>query len=160
MKPTPTLFLRIVLIFLALPVIAACIFVYPVVTLRGSEILPEFALFRYIYLVILYVASILYFYALYQGYKLLNIIGQNNAFTFLSVKALKNIKLSALGITLLLFTFMPVVYRVADLDDAPGLILFVSLFMSIPLVISVFAGLLEKLLYEAIQIKTENELTV
>lgn len=160
MKPSSTLFLRIVIVILALPVIAACIYVYPIVSLRGSEILPEFAQFRIIYLIILYIASLLYFYALYQGFVLLNVIDHNNAFTLLSVKALKNIKLSALGITLLLFTFMPIIYFIADMEDAPGLIIYTALFMMIPLVISVFAGLLEKLLFEAIQIKTENELTV
>jgi hypothetical protein len=160
MKHSSTLVLRIVILCLGVPVLALCIFVYPIITLRGSEILPEFAYLRFPYLFALYMASILYFYALYQGFKLLNYIDLNKAFSDLSVKALKNIKNSALLISLILFTFMPIVFHVAQMDDAPGLILFGAAFMCIPLVVSVFAALLEKLLNEAIQIKIENELTV
>lgn len=160
MKPSSTLFLRLVIIALGLPILALCIFVYPIVTLRGSEILPEFAYLRFPYLIALYIASLLYFYALYQGFRLLNYIDLNKAFSDLSVYALRNIKYSALFISLILFTFMPIVFHVAQLDDAPGLILFSAAFMCIPLVVSVFAALLEKLLNEAIQIKSENELTV
>jgi hypothetical protein len=160
MKTNSTLFLRIVILALALPILALCIFVYPVFTLRGSEILPEFAYLRVPYLIALYIASLLYFYALYQGFRLLNYIDSNKAFSNVSVYALRNIKYSALMISLILFTFMPIVFHVAQLDDAPGLIIVGAAFMCIPLVVSVFAALLEKLLNEAIQIKVENELTV
>ncbi len=160
MKPSSTIFLRIVIFILGLPILAACFYVYPIVTLRGSEILPQFAFMRIPYLTILYVASLLYFFALYQGFRLLNYIDQNNAFSDLSVKALSNIKISALCITGLLVTFMPVAYTVGDMDDAPGIIILAAAIVFIPLVISVFAALLEKLLHEAIQIKSENDLTV
>jgi hypothetical protein len=160
MKPSSTLFLRVVIFVLGLPILAACFYVYPIVTLRGSEILPQYAFMRIPYLTILYVASFLYFFALYQGFRLLNYIDQNNAFSDLSVNALKNIKISALSITVLLISFMPVAYTVGDMDDAPGIIILAAAIVFIPLVISVFAALLEKLLHEAIQIKSENDLTV
>ncbi len=91
---------------------------------------------------------------------LLKYIDQNNAFSDDSVRALKNIKISALIITLLLISFMPVAYTIADLDDVPGILLLSLAIMFTPLVMSVFAALLEKLLHEAIQIKSENDLTV
>ena len=160
MKPSSTLFLRIVIIILALPILAACIFVYPIITQRGAEIYTQFAFMHYPYLFILYLASILYFFALYQGMNLLKYIDQNNAFSDDSVRALKNIKISALIITLLLISFMPVAYTIADLDDVPGILLLSLAIMFTPLVMSVFAALLEKLLHEAIQIKSENDLTV
>lgn len=160
MKPSSTLFLRIVIFILGLPVLAACFFVFPIVTLRGSEILPQFAFMYIPYLIILYTASALYFFALYQGFRLLKYIDHNNAFSDLSVNALKKIKISALSITLLLISFMPVAYAIADQDDAPGIILISAAIMFTPLVMSVFAALLEKLLHEAIQIKSENDLTV
>jgi hypothetical protein len=48
----------------------------------------------------------------------------------------------------------------AEVDDAPGLILvgMVPIFTS--LVIAVFAAVLQRLLQEAIDIKSENDLTV
>ncbi len=160
MRPSSTIFLRVVIFILGLPILAACIFIYPIVTLRGSEILPQFAFMRYPYLIILYSASLLYFFALFQGFRLLKYIDQNNAFSDLSVKALRYIKLSALGITGLLISFMPIAYTVGDVSDAPGIIILAISVVFIPLVISVFAALLEKLLHEAIQIKSENDLTV
>lgn len=55
---------------------------------------------------------------------------------------------------------MPFVYFLAEKDDAPGLIIigFVPIFASI--VIAVFAAVLQRLLQEAINIKSENDLTV
>jgi hypothetical protein len=102
----------------------------------------------------------LYFFALYQGFRLLDNIDANDAFSDLSVNALKNIKVSAFAISIVLATFMPIVYYVADIDDAPGLILIGAAIVFTPIVISVFAALLERLLKEAIRIKSENDLTV
>lgn len=160
MKQSSTLFLRIVIFVLGLPILASCLFVFPIFTLRGSEILPEFAYLRFPYLFALYLASLLYFFALYQGFRLLDNIDHNEAFSDLSVNALKNIKYSAFAISIVLATFMPIVYYVADLDDAPGLILIGTAIVFTPIVISVFATLLERLLKEAIRIKSENDLTV
>ena len=55
---------------------------------------------------------------------------------------------------------LPFVYIVAELDDAPGLIIvgMVPIFAS--MVIAVFAAVLQRLLQEAIDIKSENDLTV
>ena len=48
----------------------------------------------------------------------------------------------------------------AELDDAPGLGVIALAFVCMPLVIATFAAVLEKLLQNAIDIKSENDLTV
>jgi hypothetical protein len=108
----------------------------------------------------MYVSVIPFFVALYQAFKLLIYIDKNQAFSELSVKALKNIKFCAMTISGLYVVIMPFVYLVADLDDAPGLIIIgmVPIFASI--VIAVFAAVLQRLLQEAIDIKSENDLIV
>jgi hypothetical protein len=55
---------------------------------------------------------------------------------------------------------MPYIFYVADRDDAPGVsvIGFIIIFASF--VIAVFAAVLERLLQNAIEIKSENDLTV
>lgn len=55
---------------------------------------------------------------------------------------------------------LPFIYFVARLDDAPGLIVLGMFVVFAAFVISVFAALLQKLLQVAIDIKTENDLTV
>lgn len=54
----------------------------------------------------------------------------------------------------------PLFYIFAEVDDAPGVI-FVGLVVPFTsMVIAVFAAVLQKLLQEAINIKSENDLTV
>jgi hypothetical protein len=55
---------------------------------------------------------------------------------------------------------LPFVYLVADLDDAPGLMIIGMVPIFASLVIAVFAAVLQKLLQEAIDIKSENDLIV
>lgn len=55
---------------------------------------------------------------------------------------------------------IPYLFHVAQLDDAPGLGLIALAFASSPLVVATFAAVLEKLLQSAINIKSENDLTI
>lgn len=55
---------------------------------------------------------------------------------------------------------MPFVYLIAELDDAPGLIIIGMIPIFASTVIAVFAAVLKKLLQEAIDIKSENDLIV
>ena len=49
---------------------------------------------------------------------------------------------------------------IAQWDDAPGLALIDLVIIGASMVIAVFAAVLQRLLQEAIDIKTENDLTV
>jgi len=55
---------------------------------------------------------------------------------------------------------MPLYYIVARAGDAPGIIVIGIVFIFAPLVVSVFAAVLQKLLQNAIDIKRENDLTI
>jgi len=55
---------------------------------------------------------------------------------------------------------MPYIIYVADKDDAPGAVMLGLVFIFAPLITSVFAAVLEKLLQKALDIKSENDLTV
>ena len=101
-----------------------------------------------------------FYFALYQAFKLLSYIDKNKAFSELSVKALKNIKYCAITISILYVVVMPFVYLVAETDDAPGLIVIGMVIIFASMVIAVFAAVLQRLLKEAIDIKSENDLTV
>ena len=48
----------------------------------------------------------------------------------------------------------------AEVDDAPGLIILGMVIIFASMVIAVFAAVLQRLLQEAINIKSENDLTV
>ncbi len=158
MKRGSTLFLKLAVILMGVPVIALCIFV--IFELAKNPVNPDYDHIIYPLVIGMYVSVIPFFVALYQAFKLLSYIDKNQAFSQMSVQALKNIKQCAIIISVLYAIILPFVYMVAELDDAPGLIIvgMVPIFAS--MVIAVFAAVLQRLLQEAINIKSENDLTV
>ncbi len=73
---------------------------------------------------------------------------------------MKKIKFAAFSISAIYAATLPFVYVVAEIDDAPGLILVGMIPIFASLVVAVFTAVLQKLLNEAINIKSENDLTV
>lgn len=160
MKKVTTLFLKVAVVFLGIPILALCIFLVPELANVASKMLPEFAFVKYFVYIVLDASAIPYFFALYQAFLLLRYIDNNKAFSDLAVKPLKKIKICAITISILHLFVLPLFYVFAELDDAPGVI-FVGLVVPFAsLVIAVFAAVLQKLLQEAIHIKSENDLTV
>ncbi len=159
MKKGSTLFLKGVLTIMVLILLALCIFAFPQVGPGMAAEFPSVPYLKYAFLTP-YAAALPFFFAIYQSWKLLNLIDRNKAFSELSVKALRAIKYCGVGMSLVFFASYPFAFGVAEADDAPGLILMWLLVIGAPLIISVFAALLEKLLQNAIDIKSENEFTV
>jgi hypothetical protein len=145
-----TLFLKIAVIIIGIPVVALCLFWLP----GFINYLPNFIIIG------VYATAIPFFFALYQAFKLLCYIDTNKAFSELSVTALKNIKHCAVCISVIYAVIIPFLYPIAEADDAPGLLAFPMMIVFGSMVIAVFAAVLQKLLRNAIDIKSENDLTV
>ncbi|WP_445506083.1 DUF2975 domain-containing protein [Niallia sp. 03190] len=160
MKRGSTLFLKIAVILIGIPILALCIFLVPEIAKFAAELYPNIASIKYLVFIDLYAAAIPFYFALYQAFKLLHYIDKNNAFSQISVKALKKIKYCAITISSLFVVGMPLFYLVAERDDAPGIILIGLVIIFASTVIAVFAAVLQMLLKEAIDIKSENDLTV
>jgi hypothetical protein len=158
MKQGSTLFLKLAVFLIGAPILALGVFGLP--WLMNHPVNPDYAHMLYPIVAGMYLSTIPFFGALYQAFKLLSYIDKNDAFSELSVQALKKIKICALVISGLYVVILPFVFLLADLDDAPGLIIIgmVPIFGS--MVIAVFAAVLQRLLQEAINIKSENDLTV
>jgi hypothetical protein len=149
-----TVFLKFVVCLIGLVVLALCIFVLPVgiSTDKTGE-------YRNI-LLGLYIPAIPFFFALYQAILLLNYIEKNKAFTELSIKALKNIKNCAITISILFALGMPYIFYVADKDDAPGVVAIGLIIIFASFVIATASALFQSLFQNAVDIKSENDLTV
>ncbi len=160
MKRGTTLFLKIAVILIGIPVLALCIFLVPEIGNFAAELYPDIAYMKYLVLIDLYAAAIPFYFALYQAFKLLSYIDKNKAFSDLSVKALKTIKYCAITISILFAAGMPLFYLIAEKDDAPGVIVLGLVIIFASMVIAVFAAVLQRLLQEAIDIKSENDLIV
>ncbi|GIQ71186.1 DUF2975 domain-containing protein [Xylanibacillus composti] len=155
-----TLFLKITVLLMGLPVLALCLFVLPGFTEYFAGLTPVLDFFRYPFLIGLYATAVLFFVALYQTFKLLTYIDKNQAFSELSVKALRRIKQCAIAISAAYILFMPLIFLMAEADDAPGMVVIGMVVIFGCMVVAVFAAVLEKLLNNAIEIKSELDLTV
>ncbi|WP_071392881.1 DUF2975 domain-containing protein [Bacillus tuaregi] len=163
MKRGSTLFLKTAVICIGIPVLALCIFLLPQIASVAIEHAKDGDVLAYVVfgiLAIMYVSAIPFYYALYQAFRLLNYIDKNQAFSELSVAALKKIKHCAITISCLYVSALPLVFIIAEWDDAPGLVLMGMVIVGASMVIAVFAAVLQRLLKEAIDIKSENDLTV
>ncbi|MGE4284617.1 MAG: DUF2975 domain-containing protein, partial [Clostridia bacterium] len=117
------LFLKLAVFLMGLPVLAVCIFLLPKIAGFFAQLNPKLGFLQYPFLIGLYVTAIAFFVALFQALKLLSYIDKNQTFSDLSVKALNNIKYCAITISALYVVFMPLLFLMADADDAPGIIL-------------------------------------
>ena len=111
------------------------------------------------FLAFAYVASIPFFMALYQAFKVVGYAGHNKVFSPAAVNALRTIKFCAIaiiGFVAASVVFMPF----SDPDDRPpGVVMrIVIAFGSI--VIATAAAMFERILKNAVDIKSENDLTV
>jgi hypothetical protein len=157
-KRGKTIFLKLAVLLIGVPILALCIFGIP--WLANNPVNPNYAGALYPIVIIMYVSVIPFIVALYQAFRLLSYIDKNEAFSLISVRSLKTIKYCAIVISSLYFVMLPFVYVVAEKDDAPGLILIGMVPIFASLVIAVFSAVLQRLLQEAIDIKSENDLVV
>ena len=160
MKQASTLFLKATLFVMGGLALALCIFAVPAISNGVGVEWPQLAHLKYPILIGGYLTAIPFFLALYQAFRLLTYIDTNTAFSASSVGALKHIKYYGIAMSGLYAAGMPILFQIANADDAPGLILFGMLFVAAPMVIAVFAAVLQKVLQSAIDIKSENDLMV
>jgi len=153
MKKRSTLFLKLTISLIGILVLVLCIsFTSEVAKAGGGLFFPI--------LIIIYVTAIPFFFALHQTLRLLSYIDKNIAFSELSVKSLGNIKHCAIAISILYIVGMPFLFFVADKDDAPGLVGFGIFFILASIVAATFAAVLQRLVQNGLDMKSENDLTI
>lgn len=158
MERMTTLLLRLVIYIVGLIVLGLCIFWLPYQANFFAETAPEFAHLKYPLLFGIYATAIPFFVALFQGLKLLRYIDKKQAFTDLSVVSLRNISYSAVAIGILYL--VGIIFLVSQNAGHPGIVLISLVIIFAMIVIAVFAAVLQKLLKNVIDIKSENDMTV
>lgn len=163
MKRGSTVFLKIAIFLIGTSVLALCIFLLPKMGIEAFEQAQKGAGLAYVIvgvLLIMYGSAIPFYISLYQALLLLRYIDKNEAFSELSVNALKKIKNCAKLIFCMYILALPLIFIIAERNDAPGFILLGMVIAGASLVIAVFVAVLQRLLRQAIDIKSENDLTV
>ncbi|MBP6945019.1 DUF2975 domain-containing protein [Patescibacteria group bacterium] len=160
MKISSTRFLQVVIVLIGL---AALTFLLGEPHLEGRNVQATFfeIYFNDPFLAYAYTASIAFFVALAQTYKLLGYIAQNEVFSGRAVTALCIIKRCALVlIPFVLGAEAYFFFVVRGTDDIAGGVVMGLLMLLGSIIMAAAAGLFEKLLQTAVEIKSENELTV
>lgn len=155
-----TLFLKMALIAIGIIVLFFCALVFPNVLIKVSYTYPKIVLTRYLFTGCLYLSAILFYIAEGYAYRILQLIDRDNVFSGQALHAIKQIKYAVGGMGVCYLLFLPMIYWVADVEDAPGMIIIMTVIAMIPFVVAVFAAILEKLLQKATQLKVESQYTV
>jgi hypothetical protein len=160
MKRSSTIFLQIVIVLIGIGALALMLW-EPHLEGRNAHATLFEIYFKDPFLAYAYTASIAFFVALYQAFKLLGYIGANEVFSQRSVKALRTIKYCAM--TLVAFIVGAEAYLfifVRGKDDIAGGVMIGLLMVFVSVVAATAAAVFERLLQSAVEIKSENDLTV
>ncbi|MDR9855151.1 DUF2975 domain-containing protein [Paenibacillus sp. VCA1] len=158
MRLRSTLFLKVAVWIIGITVFAMCVFWFPSLARDAAKFNPEIAYLRYPVLIGLYMTTLPFYFALYQALTLLNNIEKGNAFSKLAVISLGHIKNCAL-IIIVLYVIGMFLLAVQNALH-PGLAIIGGVIIFAATVISLFAAVLQELLRSALNLKTENELTI
>lgn len=161
MKKSSTLFLKAVLVLVAIGVLAGLIR-FPQ-TEGVAKNLDLVSIYTSPFILYMYIGSIPFFIGLYQAFKLLNLIDANKAFTQGAVNILRNMKFASLaligfiGLALIYIRFLAP-HGIDDDPAGPTMLGFVVSFAVA--VIATACAVFQKLFQNAVNLKSENDLTV
>jgi hypothetical protein len=159
MKRSSTIFLRVVIVLIG--IVAMAIMIRFPMTEGAAKNKDLIHIYFNPFIIYGYLASIPFFVALYQAFKLLQNIGQNKVFSLSSVRTLRTIKYCAIiqGVLIVMAGLYIRMFHAAD-DDPAGFLAMCIVATFISIVTATVAAVFEKLLQNAVDLKSENDLTV
>jgi Protein of unknown function (DUF2975) len=161
MKRSSTIFLQVVIVALGIGALALLLWEPQIEGVNAHATNFEIY-FKDPFLALVYIGSIPFFAALYQAFRVLGYAGQNKVFTPEAVKALRTIKYCALAIIgfVVVEEIFIMLMRNGD-NDNPGAPIFMGVLITFPsIVVATAAAMFERILQNAVDIKSENDLTV
>jgi hypothetical protein len=158
MKRSSTLFLKSVILLIALGVLAGMIW-FPQTEGRAAN-LSLISIYTDPFIIYIYIASTPFFVGLYQAFRLLNLIDAGKAFSQGAVNTLKAMKFASLALIGFIILALLYIRFFARVDDPAGPTMLGILASFAAAVIATAAGVFQKLLQNAVDIKSENDLTV
>ena len=159
MKRSSTIFLQIVIVLIGIGALALMLWEPQIEGVNAHATNFEIY-FKDPFLALAYIGSIPFFVALYQAFKVLGYAGQNKIFSQAAVKALRTIKYCALAI--ISFVVVEEIFIMLNhgSDDPAGGVFMGVLITFGSIVIATAAAMFERILQNAVDIKSENDLTV
>jgi hypothetical protein len=160
MKKGSTVFLQVVVVLIGIGALALLLW-EPHLEGRNAHATLFQIYFNDPFLAYAYIASIAFFVALYQAFKLLGYVGRSDVFSQRSVKALRTIKHCAMSLVGFLAgaeAYFFIVRR--GKDDIAGGVMMGLFLIFVSVVMATAAAVFEKTLQSAVDLKSENDLTV
>jgi len=153
----PTMFLQAVIVLIAIGALALMLW-EPHIEGRNAHATLYEIYFNDPFLAYAYLASIPFFAALYQTFKVLGYIGQSKAFSKVTTKALRTIRLCALAI--IGFVVVGELFiMMGNSDDRAGGVFLGILITFSSAVMAAAAAMFERVLQNAIDIESANDST-
>ena len=159
MKRSSTIFLQAVIVLIG---VVALVMMIQLPRLEGRAAnLDLFSIYADPFILYGYAASIAFFVALYKAFRLLGFIGQDKVFSPDSVRALKSIKYCAIVFAaLIVMAGLYIMISHPEDDDPAGFLAMCIVTTFVSIVIATAAAIFEKILQNAIDMKSENDLTI
>ena len=158
MKKGSTLFLKFVICLIAIGVLAGLIW-FPQTEGRAVN-LDLISIYTDPFIIYIYIASTPFFVGLYQAFKLLNFIDANKAFSQGAVNTLRNMKFASLSLIGFIALAELYIRFFAHGDDPAGPTALGIFAAFAAAVIATATAIFQKLFQNAVDLKSENELTV
>lgn len=155
-----TVFLQVVVVLIGIGALAFLLW-EPHIEGRNAHATLFEIYFKDPFLAYAYLGSIAFFVALFQAFTLLGYIGQNQVFSLSSVRALRTIKRCAMTLVAMIGAAVAYLFiAVRGTDDIAGGVAIGLVLTFVSAVIGTAAAVFERLLQTAVDIKSENDLTV
>lgn len=159
MKRNSTIFLQVVIVLIG--IVALAILIRLPLTEGRAVNLDLFSIYTDPFILYGYAASIPFFVALYKAFRLLGYIGQNKVFSSNAVNTLKSIKHCAMVLSILIVAAGIYIRIAHDKEDDPaGFIAICIVTTFVAIVVATAAAIFEKVLQNAMDMKSENDLTI
>ncbi len=158
MKKGSILFLKFVIYLVATGVMAGLLW-FPQTEGRAVG-LDLISIYKDPFIIYIYIGSIPFFVGLYQAIKLLNLIQAKKAFSQAAVNTLKGMKFASIGLIGFIALAELYIRFMAGGDDPAGPTMLGIVVSFAIAVIATAAAVFQRLLQNAIDIKSENDLTV
>ena len=159
MKKISILFLQIALV--AIGVVAFAILIRFPLTEGRAVNLDLWSIYSDPFILYAYLSSIAFFVGLYKAFRLLGFIRLNKLFTEDSINILKNIRYCAIILSVLIVMAGVYIKIFHHKDDDPAGFLGLCIVTTfICIVVATAVAVLEKVLQNAIDMKSENDLTI
>ena len=160
MKRSSTIFLQVVITLLGVGVLAALLW-EPQVEGRNVHAAQFEIYFKDPFLAYIYVAFVPFFVGLYQAIKMLGYVRRDEAFSPRAVRALRTIKYCAIAVAIFILGAEAYIFIfVRGTDDVAGGVMMGVFIIFVSAVIGTAAAVFERILQNAVDIKSENDLTV